>query len=91
MKRCKKCVIINIRPGISFDDAGICFPCKNYENKKNMNQKQRWSELEELCNKHRKDDGSYDCIITVSGGKDSTYQVGLFKENLKMNPLFLMV
>lgn len=92
MKRCKKCVMTTTRPGISFADDGICFPCKNFESKHKTNWDQRWQELEALCDKHRGSNGDYyDCIITVSGGKDSTYQVYLFKEKLGMNPLCVMV
>ncbi|MHA1766855.1 MAG: N-acetyl sugar amidotransferase [Promethearchaeota archaeon] len=91
MRRCKRCVITDTRPGIRFDEEGICEPCRYYEDRNKIDWNKRWAELEELCNKHRRDDGYYDCIIPVSGGKDSMYQVGLFKEKLNMNPLCLMV
>ena len=92
MKRCKKCVITDTRPGISFDVEEICFPCKNFENRKNIDWNKRWQELEELCDKYRGINGDYyDCIITVSGGRDSTYQVYIFKEKFGLNPLCVMV
>ncbi|MFX1443662.1 MAG: N-acetyl sugar amidotransferase [Promethearchaeota archaeon] len=91
MKRCKRCVITDTRPGISFHEDGICFPCRYWETRDQIDWDKRRAELDELCDKHRRDDDYYDCIITVSGGKDSTYQVGLFKEELGMNPLCLMV
>lgn len=91
MKRCKRCVMVSTRPGITFDRHGICLPCRVFDKKKKVNWKKRWKELEELCDKYRKNNGEYDCIITVSGGKDSTYQVGLFKERLNMNPLGIMI
>ena len=92
MKYCKKCIMPDTRPYISFDDDGICQPCKRYENRKNIDWSARWEELEALCDKHRGRNGDYyDILITVSAGKDSLYQVYLFKEKLGMNPLCLMI
>jgi len=91
MKYCKRCVIPDTRPGIKFNEEGICYPCLNAERKKTIDWEKRESELRELCNKHRKTDGSYDCIVTVSGGKDSYFQVHMMKNVMKMNPLLLNV
>lgn len=88
-KRCKICVMNEGRVHIHED--GICQACKNYANRKNVDWQRRWKELEKLCDKHRRTDGGYDSIITVSGGKDSSYQTWLFKEVLHMNPLCVMV
>lgn len=90
-KRCKKCVQLSTRPGIKFNEEGICYPCLNFEKRKEIDWSKRWNELEQLCNLFRRKDGQYDCLITVSGGKDSTFQVGLMKETLNMNPLCLMI
>jgi N-acetyl sugar amidotransferase len=54
-----------------------------------MDWEMRWEELKDLCDRHRRSDGGYDCIVPVSGGKDSTYQVWTMKERLGMNPLLL--
>lgn len=52
----------------------------------------RYHELEVLCNKYRRKElGKYDCIIAVSGGKDSHYQVYVMKELMHMNPLLITV
>lgn len=52
----------------------------------------RRNELEILCNKYRrKKEGEYDCIIAVSGGKDSHRQIYTMKEEMGMNPLLVMV
>jgi len=76
------------RPGIKFNENGICYPCINYSNQKNINWDQRWNELDELCEKYRGKNGDgYDCAIAVSGGKDSHFQVYIIKEKLKMNPV----
>jgi N-acetyl sugar amidotransferase len=80
------------RPGIKFDSDGVCFPCKHYETRKINDWKKRWTELEELADKYRGSNGDYyDCMITASAGKDSYYQVHIFKEKLKLNPLLVMV
>lgn len=79
----------NTRPGISFKD-GICSACQAFENRKSVDYKARWQELEVLCNKHRRPKG-HDCIIAVSGGKDSHFQVHTLKEKLGMHPLLVTV
>ena len=92
MRYCKKCIMPDTRPYISFDNDGVCSPCKRYEDRKNIDWDARWRELEALADKHRDRNGNYyDCIITVSGGKDSHYQVHLFKEKLGMNPLCISI
>ena len=47
----------------------------------------REKELAELCNKYRKNNGEYDCIVGGSGGKDSVFQSHILKYKYKMNPL----
>lgn len=80
------------RPGIKFNDEGVCYPCLNHEKKSKIDWDKRWGELEELCNKYRGSNVNYyDCIITVSAGKDSHFQTYIFKEKLKMNPLLVSV
>jgi N-acetyl sugar amidotransferase len=82
----------NTRPGITFNEEGVCNPCLIYEKKKTTDWKVRLTELEELCKKYRKEDKSYyDCIIAISSGKDSHVQVHWIKEIMKMNPLLVTV
>ena len=59
------------KPGVKLDAEGVCQACRRYEEKKDINWDKRWKELEQLCDKYRRDDGYWDCIIAVSGGKDS--------------------
>jgi len=103
VKYCKKCVISNQRPNsvveydhkissekktIHFDDNGICDAC-NFSDKKRaaIDWDEREAKLIELCNIHRKNDGSYDCIVPGSGGKDSFYASHILKTKYGMNPL----
>lgn len=99
---CKKCVISNQRPNsceeyknnkkstkqtIHFDKEGICDACKMAEQKSKINWTEREHELIELCDKHRSKDGSYDCLVPGSGGKDSFYQAHMLKYKYGMHPL----
>lgn len=92
MRYCKKCVMPDTRPYIKFDKEGVCYPCRHYENRKNVDWDQRWKELEKLADKYRGCNGNYyDCIIAASGGKDSHVKTYIFKEKLKMNPLLVSI
>lgn len=92
IKFCKRCVMPNTRPGIVFNEEGVCQACLNYEKKASIDWDARFAELEALCEKYRGCNGnSYDCAIAVSGGKDSHFQVYIMKELLGMNPLLLAV
>jgi len=80
------------RPGITFNKEGICQACINYEIRETMDWSKRHHELEKLCNEYRGSKGkSYDCIIAVSGGKDSHYQTYIMKEKMGMTPLLVSV
>ena len=84
---CKLCLMPSSRPRISFDIKGICNAC-NYQKKKNLiDWNSRKLEFEEICNEHRSKDGSYDCIVPWSGGKDSSSIAYKLKYEFKMNPL----
>lgn len=92
MKFCTKCIMPNTRPHITFDVNGVCIACQNNEKKKMIDWSERLKELRTLCDKYRRDEeGKYDCIIAVSGGKDSHYQVYVMKELMGMNPLLITV
>ena len=92
MRYCKRCVMPDTRPGISFNEEGVCSACQAYEKRAKINWKARWKELEEICDKYRGMNGKDpDCAIAVSGGKDSHYQVHLMKNVMHMNPILLSV
>lgn len=98
---CKSCVISNQRPNstieqkhtretkkavIAFKD-GVCDACGTKSMKEHVDWDQREKELIELLDKHRSKDGSYDCLVPGSGGKDSFMQAHLLKYKYGMNPL----
>lgn len=102
VKFCKKCVMSNQRPAstvefkhtkdskkvtMNFDEHGICDACRTAEIKDNIDWGMREEELVALLDKHRKNDGSYDCLVPGSGGKDSAYQAHVLKYKYGMNPL----
>ena len=91
MDYCRNCLMPTTKPGLRLDDEGICPACRHAEMRKSIDYDKRFDELKALCEKYRRDDGYYDCLIAVSGGKDSTYQVHIFKEVLGMNPLLVAV
>ena len=89
IKFCKKCVMSNQRPRISFDKDGICAPCNYTELKKKniIDFSKRKIELEKLLNKHRSKNGKHDIIVPCSGGKDSSMIAHRLKYEYGMNPL----
>jgi N-acetyl sugar amidotransferase len=92
MKYCKRCVIPDKRPGIRFDEEGVCQACGSAEKKKMTDWNIRLEELKTLCDRYRGGKGDYyDCIIAVSGGKDSHFQTYVMKDLMKMNPLLVSV
>ena len=100
---CKKCIISNQRPNsavefkhtsetkkatISFDENGVCDACKQAERKKTgIDWELREKELIELCDKYRRNNGRYDCLVPGSGGKDSFYASHQLKYKYGMHPL----
>jgi N-acetyl sugar amidotransferase len=90
MKYCKKCIQPDTRPGIKFDDEGICNPCRYYETLSAVDWEERRSQIEEIAQWAReKSTSEYDCIVSVSGGKDS-HRLALFARNeLGLMPLLV--
>ena len=69
------------------DDQYICDACQASENKEKINWEKREKELIKLLNKYRSKDGSHDCVVPGSGGKDSVYAAHVLKYKYGMNPL----
>ena len=75
------------KPDLTFDKDGVCNACRNYEARVEVDWDAREKELVKILEAHRSKDGSRnDCIVPVSGGKDSTFQVLKMLE-YGMNPL----
>jgi len=84
---CKRCVYPDTKPQLVFDENGICSACKNHELKEKIDWKSKEKELKEILEKFRSKNNYYDCIIPVSGGKDSHFQTYTIKEKFGLNPL----
>lgn len=85
---CKKCVVSNQRPRITFDESGVCSACRYaHEKAHGIDWKKRNEEMLILCDKHRKTDGNYDVIVPCSGGKDSAMVAHKLKHQYGMHPL----
>ena len=96
MRYCKKCLYPeNAKPTIIFDDDGVCSGCNYHASRKDddvdwYEREKMFQELVDDAKAMAKERGnSHDCIIPVSGGKDSHYQVWLLKEKYGMNPLLV--
>jgi len=99
---CNRCVMSNQRPSsypefkhtrdritptLHIDEDGVCDACRYAEKKKEIDWETREKELVALLDKYRKYDGSYDCLVPGSGGKDSSFAAHILKYKYGMNPL----
>lgn len=91
VKYCKKCVVPSSSAiPIEFDDNGICSGCNTSNQKDKIDWQRRGKQFKELLQEYKSKDGSnYDCIIPVSGGKDSYFQTHIIKNVYGMNPLLI--
>jgi len=103
VKFCRSCVISNQRPNsaveyahtaasrkqtINFDADDICDACRVADHKRrSIDWSAREDELKALCDRHRRNDGRYDCLVPGSGGKDSFYAAHVLKYKYGMHPL----
>lgn len=96
MRYCARCLYPeNAKPTIIFDEQGICSGCRYHESRSKLeiDWDERWEMLEELAEDAKRmakeRNNAHDCIIPVSGGKDSHYQAWLLREKLGLNPLLV--
>ena len=82
---------MSTRPRISFDERGFCNACMWAEKKQTLDWAKRESQLEKLLETHRRSDGSFDCLVPVSGGKDGSYVAHTLKTKWAMNPLSVTI
>ena len=91
LKYCNRCVMPETTEGLEFDENGICTACTSSEQKMHINWKERREILESLIDEAKKNakenDSPYDCIVPISGGKDSTYQLHVLVNVFKLRVL----
>lgn len=87
MEYCKECIVPSTRPEQVFND-GVCDACHSSKSKNtDINWDKRLEEFESILSKYRGNGENYDCIIPVSGGKDSCYQAITMRDQFGMHPL----
>lgn len=87
LRYCARCVMPDTKPDLQLDTHGVCSACRAFESRKSVDWDQRRRELDDVLGRYRHTGGSHwDCIVPVSGGKDSTYQVIRILQ-MGLNPL----
>jgi tRNA(Ile)-lysidine synthase TilS/MesJ len=88
MKRCKNCVLPETFPGIRFNEDGICSYCLNFKGGESLREKkdEYKKRFQQLIKKHR-GRGTYDALMSYSGGKDSTYVLSILRRDYGLNVL----
>ncbi len=83
MKRCARCVFPETVPQITFDDKGVCNHCRTFQEQSLLGE----DALEAIFVPARAQNSQYDCIVPLSGGRDSTYVLYLAKARYNLRPL----
>lgn len=88
LKYCIRCCMPETQEGLIFDEAGICQACNSSEQKMHIDWSAREKELVKLLDRAKEEAGNnYDCIIPISGGKDSVFQLHVLTRVYGMKPL----
>jgi|694.fasta_scaffold28275_5 N-acetyl sugar amidotransferase len=87
IKYCTSCLNTSLRPRISFDSKDVCNACTWSKVKKNID----WNYKKKILKKLIKKQKNFDCIVPVSGGKDSSYVAYQVKNILGLNPLCITI
>lgn len=88
IKYCIRCCIPETQEGVKFDEMGICQACQSSEQKIHISWVEKEKQLRKILEKAKAQAGdNYDCIIPISGGKDSTFQMHVLMKVYGMKPL----
>ena len=88
LQYCVRCCIPETEEGTNFDELGICQACRSSEEKMHIDWAERERELRRILDDAKAQSGdNYDCIVPVSGGKDSTFQLHVITNVYGMKPL----
>ena len=74
MKWCRSCILPDTRPNLTLDADGVCNACRNHGTKRQIDWNARAAALRDAVATAKAAASGYDCLIPVSGGKDSTWQ-----------------
>lgn len=83
LKRCQVCILPETFPHIEFDKKGVCNYCRTYK-KHSLRGK---TKLALVLKKYHRSHNKQDCLVTFSGGRDSSYGLYYLKRVMKMNPV----
>jgi N-acetyl sugar amidotransferase len=91
LRWCSGCLTMSTRPRITFNEEGLCNACVWKEKKQHLDWDSRLSELNNLLDLHRRNNGEFDCLVPLSGGKDGSYVAYNLKHKYGMNPLCVTI
>lgn len=86
IKYCTRCCLPETMEGITFDEFGVCTPCRSSEEKMYISWKDKEKNLRKILNKF-KNENYYDCLLPISGGKDSTFQTYVLTKIYNLTPI----
>ena len=88
IRYCIRCCAPSTMEGVIFDSAGFCLGCVSSEKKMHIDWSERFKELKKIVEIYKKKSGNnYDCILPISGGKDSFFQAHILTKVLNVKPL----
>ncbi len=88
MKYCKRCLQPDTRPNARFTESGLCPACNYFDELRHVDWEERYETLQDILKKYTRKPGQlFDCIVGVSGGKDSTRQALWIRDKLGLRPL----
>lgn len=92
MRYCNRCVLPDTKPGLLLNEEGVCSACLSIQKKHDIDWEDRAAQLKKFCDEIRgKNSNGYDCVVPVSGGKDSTYQVYMMSKVYELKTLGIVV
>jgi glutamine---fructose-6-phosphate transaminase (isomerizing) len=83
LQRCTRCILPESFPSITFDERGVCNYCNHYVKIERKGE----DAPREIADRRRSQDGSLDCIVSLSGGRDSCFALHYVREELKLHPI----
>ena len=83
LRRCSRCLLPATFPFITYDKDGVCNYCLNYKPQAILGL----DELKKYVSRYRKANGEPDCLVTFSGGRDSSYGLHLVARQLDLTPI----
>ncbi len=86
IRYCSRCCLPETMEGIEFDEFGICTPCRSSEEKMHINWEEKEKKLLNIFNQNKSNE-YYDCMLPMSGGKDSTFQAYVLTKKYNLTPL----